>query len=87
MKTMTVKLLQPRCGHGPGGIPFGQAIGQEVEVDEADGNRMISAGQATWLSGAAYQRPPIPTAAVETASIQQRSRGGAPTRAAMQVNQ
>lgn len=43
---MNVRLLCSRCGHTEKGIPFAQQQGQIVTVSEADGIRMIEAGQA-----------------------------------------
>lgn len=50
---MKVKLLSSRCGHAPSRIKngpviaFAQAIGDVIEVENDEGQRMIDAGLAT----------------------------------------
>lgn len=58
---MKVKLLVSRAGAG-----FAQSVGDEIEVGEAEGGRMIAAGQAVPVRSEPVERAVV--AAPETAA-------------------
>lgn len=47
---MKVKLNVSRAGIYPNGVEFSQSPGQEVDVDRLNGQRMIDAGHASFIS-------------------------------------
>ncbi|MES2789967.1 MAG: hypothetical protein V4719_10110 [Planctomycetota bacterium] len=48
---MKVRLLMARVVGTPGGGSFGQSKGDEIEVDDAEGARMIADGQCVEVVG------------------------------------
>ena len=55
---MRVVLLTSRVGH-----KLDQVIGQVIDVDEAEGGRLLASGQARLADDAKEKRNPVETAA------------------------